>query len=144
MQTEAFIILLFSALAVDVASPLPVVADDTRIAQTLTNLLGNALGHTPPSGGVTVVGEDDGRWCRIKVTDTGPGVAASDLETIFERFTRLDSNRPGTGIGLNIARTLARAHGGEVTASSAAGEGATFELRLPRAHVDTEPATPGN
>jgi signal transduction histidine kinase len=82
---------------------------------------------------VTVSGQANDRWCRVTVTDTGPGIPQRDLETIFERFTRLDNTRAGTGIGLNIARTLARSHGGDITASSdPAQPGATFELVLPR------------
>lgn len=119
-------------LVVEVPHPLPIHADDSRIAQTLTNLLGNALGHTPPGGKVTVSGRADHRWCRIAVTDTGEGIPESALEAIFERFTRLDGRQTGTGLGLNIARSLARAHGGDITVSSREGAGATFELELPR------------
>ncbi|MGA9596972.1 MAG: HAMP domain-containing sensor histidine kinase [Acidimicrobiia bacterium] len=119
------------ALSVSMPGPMPVHVDDTRIAQTVTNLLGNALSHTPQGGQVTVRGTVDATWCRVSVADTGPGIPESQLETIFERFTRLDRTQPGTGIGLNIARTLARAHGGDVTATSVEGDGACFELRLP-------------
>lgn len=120
-------------LTVTLERPMPVHVDDDRIAQTLTNLLGNALSHTPRGGKVTVTGDADDRWCRVSVVDTGPGIPEGELETIFERFTRLDSTHSGTGIGLNIARTLARSHGGDVTASSAHGHsGARFDLKLPR------------
>jgi histidine kinase len=120
------------ALVVDVSQPMPVLIDADRIAQTLTNLLGNALSHTPPQGQVTVTGSIDHGRCRIRIADSGDGIPESELETVFERFTRLDSTHSGTGIGLNIARTLARAHGGDVTASSGGkGQGATFELTLP-------------
>jgi histidine kinase len=120
-------------LNVSVDEAMPVHVDGDRIAQTLTNLLGNALGHTPPGGQVTVSGGADNRWCWVAVSDTGPGIPETELETIFERFTRLDSTHSGTGIGLNIARTLARSHGGDVTASSPPDHpGARFELKLPR------------
>ncbi len=120
-------------LSLDVHAPLPVRLDVDRIAQTLTNLLGNALSHTPPGGTVQVVGDADDRWCSVTVIDSGAGIPETHIETIFERFTRLDGDHPGTGIGLNIARTLARAHGGEIRASSPGpGRGATFELTLPR------------
>ena len=120
-------------LVVDVSRPLPIRADIDRIAQTLTNLLGNALGHTPPGGKVLVTGAASERWCSVAVVDSGEGIPGAQLETIFERFIRLDSSHAGTGIGLSIARTLARAHGGDIVASSAgAGTGATFELTLPR------------
>jgi len=120
-------------LIMGLEADLPCRIDTDRIAQSLTNLLGNALAHTPPGGAVTVGGSADSRWCRLTVTDTGDGIPESQLETIFERFTRLDGTHAGTGIGLNIARTLVRAHGGDVIASSPGpGKGSTFEIKLPR------------
>ena len=122
------------ALSFSIPDTMPVRIDTDRVAQALTNLLGNALSHTPEGGAVEVLGTSDYRWCSIKITDTGSGIPDTQLETIFERFTRLGAGHAGTGIGLNIARTLARAHGGDITASSAGiGEGSTFELILPRA-----------
>ena len=122
-------------LEVSLDEPMPVHVDGDRIAQTLTNLLGNALSHTPPGGEVTVTGGKDSRWCWVVVADTGPGIPETELETIFERFTRLESTHSGTGIGLNIARTLARSHGGDITASSPPDQpGARFEMKLPRAN----------
>lgn len=121
------------ALDVDLDSPLPVTVDTGRIAQALTNLLGNALAHTPPDGSVTISGVTVEGLCTIAISDTGAGIPESHLETIFERFTRLDREQPGTGIGLNIARTLVRAHGGDIRAVSAGpGRGSTFTLELPR------------
>ena len=120
------------ALDVTIDGPLPTAGDHDRIAQALTNLLGNALTHTPPGGSVSLSGTKDAQWCTIAITDTGSGIPPDQLDTIFERFTRLDSDQPGTGIGLNIARTLVRAHGGEVRATSPGpGQGSTFELLLP-------------
>ena len=78
-------------------------------------------------------GAIDAQWCTVTVTDTGEGIPADEIEAIFERFARLNKNQPGTGIGLSIARALARAHGGDITASSPGpGAGSTFELSLPR------------
>jgi histidine kinase len=112
---------------------LPVKGDHDRIAQALTNLVGNALAHTPPDGSVSVTGTAGAGWCMLTIADTGSGIPEEQLETIFERFTRLDRGQPGTGIGLNIARTLVRAHGGDVRASSPGpARGSTFELLLPR------------
>ena len=103
------------------------------MGQEITNLLGNALAHTPPGGQVSVVGASRDGQCTLAITDTGPGIPEDQLETIFERFTRLDRDQPGTGIGLNIARTLVRDHDGDVVASSPGpGLGATFTVRLPR------------
>jgi histidine kinase len=111
---------------------LPISGDADRLAQALTNLLGNALAHTPPGGVVSVAGAADNGRCTLTITDTGAGIPDAQLETIFERFTRLDRDQPGTGIGLNIARTLVRDHDGDIVATSPGpGQGATFTVRLP-------------
>ena len=121
----------------DSLGPLPVRGDRDRLMQIMTNLLGNALAHTGAGGTVTVHG---GRGAFVDVTDTGSGIAADEIDHIFERVSRgtatVDSigrtTRAGRGLGLTIARSLARAHDGEVTASSdGAGQGATFRLVIP-------------
>jgi signal transduction histidine kinase len=122
------------ALVVSDFPPLPVRADSDRVTQILTNLLGNAMTHTPEGGSVTVSGGrvDDTAW--IAVSDTGDGIPAGQVDRIFERFYRVpDASHPaGRGIGLTIARGMARAHGGDVTATSdGIGKGATFRLMLP-------------
>ncbi|TFH19685.1 MAG: HAMP domain-containing histidine kinase, partial [Acidimicrobiales bacterium] len=120
--------------------PLPVRGDNDRLNQVLSNLLGNALGHTPASGTVTLRTGVDRSMAFVDVIDTGPGVPAAELERIFERFYRRPADsvptsrsmRAGRGIGLTIARSLARAQGGDVVASSAgSGNGATFRLTVP-------------
>jgi histidine kinase len=119
--------------------PLPIVADPDRITQVLTNLLGNALTYTPAEGRVVVTptASRDGRLAEIEITDSGIGLAAEDIEVIFDRFHRVAGPvRPpgGSGIGLTIARGLARAHGGDVSAASPGrGQGSTFRLVLPLA-----------
>ncbi|HEY0934164.1 MAG TPA: HAMP domain-containing sensor histidine kinase [Trebonia sp.] len=122
-------------LTVEAGPPLPVRADPDRITQVLTNILGNALTATPAGGSVTVQTRAHGREAQVAVTDTGVGLAAADLERVFERFYRAPDQlrrAPGSGIGLTIARNIARAHGGEVTAASPGpGSGATFFLTLP-------------
>lgn len=122
-------------LTIHAPGPLPIQADPDRISQVLTNIIGNALTATPPAGTVTVTAHPaDGR-AEVTVTDTGTGLAAEDLERVFERFYRVPSQRrrsSGSGIGLTIARDITRAHGGDVTASSPGpGHGATFTLTLP-------------
>jgi signal transduction histidine kinase len=122
------------ALVVSDFLPLPVRADPDRVTQVLTNLLGNAMTHTPKGGSVTVSGgrADDAAW--IAVVDTGDGIPSGQVDRIFERFYRVpDASHPaGRGIGLTIARGMARAHGGDVTATSdGIGKGATFRLTLP-------------
>jgi len=124
-------------LQVRAPAPVRAEADEERLAQVVTNLLGNALAATEPGGRVeiTVAREDAGDV--ITVTDTGVGIAEEDLERIFHRFERVEhADRPapaaGSGIGLTIARGIAHAHGGEIIARSPGpGKGAAFRVRLP-------------
>lgn len=122
-------------LVVDLAGPLPVHADTDRISQVLNNLLGNALVATPAGGTVTLTGRRAGERAEVVVTDTGVGLAPDDLERVFERFYRVAGHprrSSGSGIGLTIARGIARAHGGDLTASSPGpSHGASFTLALP-------------
>lgn len=111
-------------------------ADRDRVNQILTNLVANALRYTAPGGHVTISwGRDaQGVWCEVR--DDGRGMTAEDLAHAFDRFARgtAAAGVPGTGVGLTIARSLARAQGGDLTAASAGpGRGAQFTLRLPAA-----------
>ncbi|WOP19468.1 HAMP domain-containing sensor histidine kinase [Raineyella sp. LH-20] len=120
-----------------------VLADPARIGQVLTNLLSNALRHTPPGGAVTValqpaagIEEPHRPGVAITVTDTGEGIAADQLPHVFERFWRGSTAREhdhlGSGVGLTISRALVRRHGGTLTAASdGPGRGSTFTLWLP-------------
>ena len=122
-------------LAVDAPSGLMVRADPDRITQVLTNILGNALAYTPVGGAVRVATTARDGMAVVTVADTGKGLTGEQRATVFERFYRADPAAPGgTGIGLTIARSIARRHGGEVTAESAGpGQGSTFTLGLPLA-----------
>ena len=118
---------------VDATQPVPVRVDVGRIEQILSNVLDNAGRFTPSGGTIRVaVGRDTHAF--ITVDDEGPGVAEADRERIFERLVRLNSARDrasgGVGLGLSIARTLARAHGGELVCL-AGPSGARFRLTLP-------------
>ncbi len=119
------------------AGPLVVQCDPDRIAQVVTNLVGNALRATDPGQQISVSGRADHGHALIEVTDTGIGFDIDQVEKIFERFYRTPGARigeSGSGIGLTISRGIARAHGGELTAtSSGPGQGATFALSLPLA-----------
>ncbi|GGM58160.1 two-component sensor histidine kinase [Deinococcus arenae] len=113
---------------------LQVHADAERAQQILSNLLSNALRHTPPGGAVHLRAERRGAVAVVTVADSGSGVKAEHLERIFERFFRADAARTrgdGSGVGLTIARGLARAMGGNVTVSSVPGEGSTFTWTVP-------------
>ena len=109
-------------------------------------IIGNALTATPAAGTVTVDARTAGQRAQVTVSDTGAGLAAEDLERVFERFYRAPGQprrSSGSGIGLTIARNIARAHGGEVTASSAGpGRGATFTLTLPLHASAPAPSAP--
>ena len=117
----------------------PVIADPDRIGQILVNLLTNALNASEPGGRVTVELDHADGQALVRVHDTGYGIAADDLELIFERFERRTAPgraapHQGSGIGLTIARALAQAHGGSLTAeSSGLGRGAVFTLSVPLA-----------
>jgi signal transduction histidine kinase len=124
-------------LTVEAGPPVMVRADPDRITQVLTNVIGNALAATPAGGSVTVAAAVSARRAQVTVSDTGVGLAPADVERVFERFYRVPGQPRGTasgsGIGLTIARNIARAHGGELTlASPGPGRGAAVTLALPR------------
>ena len=114
---------------------LPVRVDPDRITQVLTNLLGNALVATPAGGTVTVTAGSTVRGGEVVVTDTGVGLSEQDVDRVFERFYRAPGQprrSAGSGIGLTIARGIARGHGGDVIAASAGpGRGSSFTVVLP-------------
>ena len=123
-------------LAVDLARPLTAPFDRDRMVQALSNLVANALAYTPAGGSVRVQAAATSGTVRMVVADTGRGLDHDDLEHVFERFYRAqrDDHSGGTGIGLTISRAIARAHGGDLTASSRGPDlGATFELTVPQA-----------
>jgi signal transduction histidine kinase len=123
----------------------PVIGDGDRLAQVLTNLIDNAVKHSPPGGKVRVVGEVDQQWLQIGIKDEGKGIPPDELSRIFERFYQLDKARSGgrgrgVGLGLAISREIIRAHGGELSAQSTSGAGSVFTIRLPRIDIDhTQP-----
>ncbi len=112
----------------------PVRADRSRVQRIVANLLDNALKYTPAGGRVGVSLTEAGDEIRLEVSDSGIGIAAEDLPKIFERFYRGDGSRSGhgSGLGLSLARAFAQAHGGELTAASAQGQGSVFTLSLRR------------
>jgi signal transduction histidine kinase len=124
-------------LVLHAREPLPVRANPEAVLQVLGNLLDNAAKYAPDLGPVHLEATRYGPLAVLAVEDTGPGVPPGDRERIFERFTQLDSGATrragGVGLGLYIARRLARDQGGELllTDPTPPGHGARFELRLP-------------
>jgi two-component system, OmpR family, sensor kinase len=108
--------------------------DEARIRQAADILLDNAVKYTPEGGVVAAKVGREGGWVRLEVSDTGVGIPPEDLPRVFERFYRVDPARApgGAGLGLSIARQIARAHGGEIEARSKPGKGSTFVLRIPK------------
>ncbi len=117
--------------APDADETLPATGDFTRTLQILVNLIGNAVRYTPEGGQVWVRVEQEGDLALVVVADQGKGIAPEDQERIFGKFERVDPSEPGgTGLGLYIARRLARAMGGDLGVDSAPGQGARFTLAL--------------
>jgi len=115
----------------------PVLVDQSRLLTILTNLLDNALKYSPAGGEVRATLEVHGDVARVLVSDEGLGIAEGDLPRLFTRFGRIvtseNSHIPGTGLGLYLAREMARLHGGDITIVPGTGTGSTFVLALPLA-----------
>jgi signal transduction histidine kinase len=120
---------------VDLESKLLVAGDPQRLAQVLSNLVGNAIKFTPGPGVITtrVCGAEE--YVEVSVEDTGRGIAKEELPTLFDRFTRASESAgetPGTGLGLMIVREIVEAHGGLIGVDSELGKGSRFWFRIPR------------
>ena len=113
-------------------------ADRHRLQRILANLIDNALKYTPKDGQIEVRLREEESRILLEVTDTGAGIPETDLPRIFQRFYRGDESRTGngTGLGLSLALAFARAHGGDIVAQSAPGQGSTFTVVLPRDRVE--------
>jgi len=127
-------------LDVEIDSPLAnIEVDPGRMTQVLTNILDNALRHTPEGGRILLSAKEVSDQVELAIHDSGPGLNAEDLERIFDRFYRTDSSRQrdgdfpgGSGLGLAIARSIIQAHGGQLTAESESGKGLKVIVRLPK------------
>ena len=104
--------------------------DPARTREVVSNLLANAVRHTPPGGTVEVALERGAGEVVITVRDTGSGMSAEELDRIFDRFYR-SPDSPWSGLGLAIARDLVQAHGGVMTATSEVGRGTMVRFTLP-------------
>ncbi|MFC4852435.1 sensor histidine kinase [Actinophytocola glycyrrhizae] len=120
----------------DDPAPAPVLGDEARLRQVVSNLVGNAIAHTPPGSAVRVgVGTANGESV-LELADTGPGLSPEAAARVFDRFYRADTSRTrdqggGAGLGLAIVWSLVTAHEGRVTVESSVGDGATFRITLP-------------
>ncbi len=118
--------------------PVPLRVDRNRVRQMLLNLVTNAVKYTPEGGEIALGLSDQGDSLTLTVGDTGIGIAAGDLQHIFDRFWRADPARsragesPGTGLGLAITKWVAEAHGGTIAVQSRPGRGTLFTVVLPR------------
>jgi two-component system OmpR family sensor kinase len=121
-------------LRTDIEPLPPVTGDIDRLEQVFSNLLDNALKHTPSGGKVSIVARHpQPSFVEIAVTDTGPGIPGEQLRHVFERFYRADpsAGKAGAGLGLAIARQIVLAHGGDITAKSTLGHGTELHVKLP-------------
>jgi two-component system OmpR family sensor kinase/two-component system sensor histidine kinase BaeS len=106
--------------------------DRVRIGEVLSNLIANAIRHTPAGGTVTVAVARVGEAVRFEVIDTGEGIPPDELPTIFDRFAKSPESR-GVGLGLAIAKSLVQAHGGTISAESEPGRGTSIRFVIPSA-----------
>jgi len=121
-----------------------VVADDSAVRQVVSNLVSNAMRHTPEAATVTIRVRPDGQSGVLEVADDGPGMTQEHAVRAFERFYRVDESRTrgeggGSGLGLSIVASLVAAQGGHVTLTTAPGQGATFSVVLPLWSASTAP-----
>jgi len=125
--------------------PTTIEGDEARLRQVVTNLVGNAVNHTPQGTDIEIaVGSDAGR-AKLEVRDHGAGVDPVKARRVFERFYRADASRVrgnggGNGLGLAIVAAIVSAHGGRVGVSATPGGGATFVVDLPTANSQSEPS----
>jgi signal transduction histidine kinase len=129
------------ALRADISGLPSFIGDGDRLAQVFTNLVDNAVKHTPPGGRVTLRARQEGEKVKISVQDTGEGIPQEELSRIFERFYQLDKSRRGgkgrgVGLGLAITQQIVHAHGGEMYARSELGKGSIITVELPAAKPD--------
>ncbi len=126
----------------EASGPVVVVADRSRLSMIVTNLVHNAMKYSPGGGDVVIACEAAGARAWLSVSDRGLGIAPDHLDRLFTRFGRIvtpeTAGISGTGLGLYLARDLARRHGGDVEVVSEPGRGSTFTLTLPLAPEPTD------
>jgi two-component system heavy metal sensor histidine kinase CusS len=139
---EAGVTLNVSASAVGKAE-----LDRTLFQRALSNLVANALAHTPAGGTVTLAAAAEGEITRVEVADTGHGISPEHVPHLFDRFYRVDPSRAtssgGIGLGLAIVRSIVGLHGGTAEIASEPERGTTVRLRFPSAHAARPRPTAG-
>lgn len=119
----------------DGAVPLNAELDRSLMLRAASNLVSNAIAHTPPGGAVTLAATNEDATIRIEVSDTGVGIPAEALSRVFDRFFRVDPSRSktsgGTGLGLAIVQSILKLHGGSAEITSQLGRGTRVTLRIP-------------
>ncbi|MBE9523644.1 MAG: HAMP domain-containing histidine kinase [Chloroflexi bacterium] len=127
------------------ADTLPeMIGDGDRLAQIFTNLVDNAIHHSPPGGIVRVMAKVKDGQIAVYVSDTGPGLPPEEIPRIFERFYQVDKSRPGgkrrgSGLGLAIVQEIVHAHDGHISVESKTGQGSVFVVKLPLAAPINQP-----
>jgi signal transduction histidine kinase len=121
------------ALKIERCEPACVRGDSDRLRQVFTNLIDNALKHSPPGNDVTISVWGEERTVKVRIHDCGPGIPADALKHAFDPFFRAPASTriPGTGLGLTIVRWIVEEHGGDVAIESSAGDGTTVTLSFP-------------
>ena len=123
-------------VTVDVPDGLALTGDLERVHQVVTNLVDNALRHSPDDGAVAVRASDAGPAVRVEVADDGPGIPPAEADRVFQRFHRLNQSRSasagGTGLGLSIARWIVELHGGAIRAEPNVPTGCRMVVELPK------------
>lgn len=120
----------------DTPIDLTVMADENKLSRVVSNLLSNALKFTPKGGRIIVSAADRKQTVQVAVQDTGEGIAAEELERVFEKFYQVEKRRlgrkTGTGLGLPLCKKLVEAHGGRIWVESQSGKGSKFIFTLPK------------
>ncbi|NLL90695.1 MAG: ATP-binding protein, partial [Dehalococcoidales bacterium] len=107
-------------------------ADPKMLFQLFSNLLDNALKHTPSAGSVFIKAVNEKDSVSIEIKDTGDGIPEEHLPHIFDRFYRIEENNDnGFGLGMAICKSIVEAHNGEISVESKQGKGTVFKIRLP-------------